>query len=261
MENFNEILISKTEHKQLPHLEYIFEKVTKMQKYVAFITMLNSLSVNESKAETQITYNENAKIEQIVVDELKDIEHELEALCIPQINQNGQSLIINIAQVHSGDIKSPEENRKEIEYVANIQKKIEKIILKLIDFSKKNNLSISFFDEGNGSDSSLEKNIIDVVPIIVDRFLEGNVSALQSYIEHIDILKLKNDIPFHFCDTLKYGLWTNIERYLKNQTKLKNTETEKELLKMAEDNLSKIDINIIYYNGIIEKLICWCLLV
>lgn len=235
-----------------PFVEGLRKKIENYSKYFTLVAALNSTFSTVASSDEIVKTSENIVAKSELAEQFLAITSKHDVTYLPQIDFNDRPVLVNIAQIHAGHEELPEGIEVNIEETAERQKKIERIVLDLIEYSKETGLSVSFFDEGNITGDDLYRDSIEMGNHLADLFLQGDKDLYNS---NFDNMIERMHAHFGVKEALKYGLCLRILQYLEGNTKTANSELRDELKKDVESRLKQINMNYVYYAGALPKMV------
>jgi len=236
---------------QKSKLTLIREKIDKYLQYMALLAVMNGLYSDTPRHSEGQNESENVQIEQSIDTELRSIQQEVGVEYIPQVSNEQGPLIIEIAQRHAATGRVVMKEGENIKDCVNSQKKIEGVVLRLLKYAKEHNLKIHFFEDGNYFESS---PMTGTDPSnTIEAFLTGVIT--EDYLnEDIRLFGYEKISDFE-RNSGRYGYWKGVIRYLDNNKNIGDIETREKLRKRAEKNLANINMDFVYNDGAVIKLI------
>ena len=231
-------------------------KIRKYLKYGLLLSLLGAMYSDSVKTKNK-TENDSEKvtIENTLDAQLKSIEKNDGTRYIPEISNEEGPVIINISERHAKTGMTKVEGYEDIRETVESQKKIEKVILQLMNYAKEHKLKVHFFEDGNFFESS--PLIVRDNSKIIQAFLNGieTEDDLNEFINIATDINIDGDTGSYVQEGSRYGFWTYIKRYLDNNQNEGIEKRREYLKKKVEENLSNINMDLVYTNGAILKLI------
>lgn len=181
------------------------------------------------------------------------VESVLGSKCELRVESQNEKMIIHILQAHAIE----QDESKGIEWTANIQKRVEEVVLRLQRVAKDSDKKILYFSEGTTEDQNTMIMFCENVDYLIPSLFSKGIEYTKKY-EHSVMDKARsnfitgNSIETSYAECLKYAFWVRISDAL-NDSDLESKENWKT---MIDEELSKVDMNKVYYSGAINKLLC-----